>query len=182
MDQQPEKEKFDNSKVNRYFLRSLETARIPNKNWHGFITSLGSTWSTISTHKLYAHARTYYNTMIMSQKKAAIDASNQALIETPDNLRAFATHTDRYGPVPRLHLPPFNAPTGPRNQQYRPNIARPNYNSYNGNNFRPQPHQLNAIQRWLGPVKVHPQRPSHLKVLQQSICSERSVYRSQGQS
>jgi hypothetical protein len=59
----------------------------------------------------------------------------------PTTFAPFAIRTDRYGPVPRLHLPTFNAPTGPRNQQYRPNMACPNYNSYNGlrNTFRPQP-------------------------------------------
>jgi len=127
MAQQPEDQQYDDSKVNRYFLRSLETANIPNEDWKGFITSLGKTWLNISTHKLYAEARTYYATHIMSQQKSALlNPSNASLIESQDNLRALATTTsDRFGPVPRLHLAPFNAPTGPRNQQYHPNLAYP---------------------------------------------------------
>jgi hypothetical protein len=54
--QQPENQKYDDSKKNHYFLRSLETANIPNENWMGFITSLGKTWLTLSTHELYAEA------------------------------------------------------------------------------------------------------------------------------
>jgi hypothetical protein len=50
--QQPENQKYDDSKKNRYFLRSLETANIPNENWMGFITSLGKTRLTLNSQTL----------------------------------------------------------------------------------------------------------------------------------
>jgi hypothetical protein len=145
--QQPDNQQYDDTKVNRYFLRSLETANIPNEDWKGFITSLGKTWLTISTHKLYAEARTYYATHIMAQKSAAIDPSNTTFVESQDNLRALATTTNNFvpfPPVPRLHLPPSNAPIGPR--QYRQNFSRPNYNGYNS--FQNTQHQQQQQRQW----------------------------------
>ena len=62
--QQPTGQRYDDTKKNRYFLRTLETAQIPNEDWKGFITFLGKSWLTITTHALFAEARTYYNTHI----------------------------------------------------------------------------------------------------------------------
>jgi hypothetical protein len=151
--QQPDNQQYDDTKVNRYFLRSLETANISNEDWKGFITSLGKTWLTISTHKLYAEARTYYATYIMAQKSAAIDSSNTTFVESQDNLRALATTTNfvPFPPVPRLHLPPSNAPIGPR--QYRQNFSRPYYNGYNNgyNNQSRMQHRFQGPPRYQGP-------------------------------
>jgi hypothetical protein len=57
-------EPYDEIKVNRFFLYTLETAQIPNEDWEGFITFLGRSWFTISTHALFTEARSYYCTSI----------------------------------------------------------------------------------------------------------------------
>ena len=88
----------------------------------------------------------------MTQKSVAIDPSNMALNESQGNLRAFATTTNNsvipFSPVPRLHLPPSNAPIGPR--QYRQNLTRPNFGGCK-NQSRFQHRFQDPPQRYQGP-------------------------------
>src|SRR5436190_8376514 len=56
--------RFDNTKINSFFLRSLENSNIPGEDWKGFITFLGKTWLTATKEQLYSDARTYYNAHI----------------------------------------------------------------------------------------------------------------------
>src|SRR5204863_3210524 len=58
--QQLATEHWDTHKVNRYFLRSLERASIPNEDWKAFSTYLGRTWHDMTLETLYSEARTYY--------------------------------------------------------------------------------------------------------------------------
>jgi Reverse transcriptase (RNA-dependent DNA polymerase)/gag-polypeptide of LTR copia-type len=69
--QQPLNQRYDDTKKNRYFLRTLETSNIPGEDWKGFITFLGKTWLQMTTHALFAEARTYYNTHIQPYLKSS---------------------------------------------------------------------------------------------------------------
>src|SRR5256714_3038818 len=140
--QQPDDQKYDDTKINCYFLRTLETANIPNEDWKGFVTSLGKSWLTISTHKLYSEARTYYNTHIMAQQKTFTIDPSAASLGSQDTLRALATVTDDYNNRP---------PTGPR-------YPRANFNDYsNRPRFQPRyqgpPRYQQGPPRYQGPPR-----------------------------
>src|SRR5947199_9485994 len=51
--QQQSDRRFDNAKINSFFLRSLENSNIPDEDWKGFITFLGKTWLTATKEQLY---------------------------------------------------------------------------------------------------------------------------------
>jgi gag-polypeptide of LTR copia-type len=83
--QQPLNQRYDDTKKNQYFLRTLETAQIPGEDWKGFITFLGKSWLSISTHALFAEARTYYNTHIQPYT-----TSTTAAIPEPSVLKTYS--------------------------------------------------------------------------------------------
>src|SRR5277367_4378883 len=66
--QQEPTQRYDDSKVNMTFLRSLERAQIPHEDWMGFVAFLGKTWLTITPDTLYSEARTYYRTHLAHRK------------------------------------------------------------------------------------------------------------------
>ena len=70
--QQLATEHWDTHKVNRYFLRSLERASIPNEDWKAFSTYLGQTWHDMTLETLYSEARTYYNAYMAPLKASAV--------------------------------------------------------------------------------------------------------------
>ena len=70
--QQLATEHWDTHKVNRYFLRSLERASIPNEDWKAFSTYLGRTWHDMTLETLYSEARTYYNAYMAPLKASAV--------------------------------------------------------------------------------------------------------------
>ena len=77
MVQQPQDQRYDDTKINRYFLHTLETANIPNEDWKGFITFTGKTWLSITKDQLFAEARTYYNITTPTFK-----VNNQSMAQT----------------------------------------------------------------------------------------------------
>jgi len=111
--QQPDR-RFDNAKINSYFLRSLENSNIPGEDWKGFITFLGKTWLTATKEQLYSDARTYYNAHI------------QPHIKEPDSndSRVLAIHNTPQ--APRTGDRNFNKPT---NQRYSRDTRGNNNNS-----------------------------------------------------
>ena len=109
--QQPIGQQYDDTKKNRYFLRTLEIAQIPNEDWKGFITFLGKSWLTITTHALFAEARTYYNTHIVLGTASTATSSTATTTTTPD-----ATETK----VLATYLNPSNF----SNRQYTINAFR----------------------------------------------------------
>src|SRR5579859_7101348 len=73
--QQEPTQRYDDTKVNMTFLRSLERAQIPHEDWMGFVAFLGKTWLTITPDTLYSEARTYYRTHL-AHRKPAIPATS----------------------------------------------------------------------------------------------------------
>jgi hypothetical protein len=94
MAQQPQDQRYDDTKINRYFLRTLETANIPNEDWKGFITFTGKTWLSITKDQLFAEARTYYNTHIQSQQ--SVHDTDQYFKEAPKALTVRASYNATY--------------------------------------------------------------------------------------
>jgi hypothetical protein len=84
--QQPIGQQYDESKKNSYFLRTLETANIPGEDWKGFVTFLGKGWVSLTTHALFAEARTYYNSHLLPLK-----ATSAAPLTEPKVLAASTT-------------------------------------------------------------------------------------------
>ena len=111
--QQPDR-RFDNAKINSFFLRSLENSNIPGEDWKGFITFLGKTWLTATKEQLYSDPRTYYNAHIHPH------------IKEPDSndSRVLAIHNTPQ--APRTGDRNFNKPT---NQRYSRDTRGNNNNS-----------------------------------------------------
>jgi hypothetical protein len=114
--QQPDR-RFDNAKINSFFLRSLENSNIPDEDWKGFITFLGKTWLTATKEQLYSDARTYYNAHI------------QPYLKEPDSndSRVLAIHNTPQATPPRTGNRNFNKPTNdrtPRNTRGNTNDNR----------------------------------------------------------
>ena len=97
--QQPDR-RFDNAKINSYFLRSLENSNIPDEDWKGFITFLGKSWLTATKEQLYSDARTYYNTHIQPHLSEAVSNDSQVLAirnqYRPDDLNFSKPTNQRY--------------------------------------------------------------------------------------
>src|SRR5204862_6240508 len=77
--QQLPERRFDNAKINSYFLRSLENSNIPGEDWKGFITFLGKTWLTATKEQLYSDARTYYNAHIQPYLTEPVSEDSKVL-------------------------------------------------------------------------------------------------------
>ena len=90
MAQQPQDQRYDDTKINRYFLRTLETANIPNEDWKGFITFTGKTWFSITKDQLFSEARTYYNTHIQGQQ--SVHNTDSYIKEAPKALITWANY------------------------------------------------------------------------------------------
>src|SRR5271169_1501453 len=60
--QQEPNQRWDDRKVNMYFIRSLELSQIKNEDWKAWSTYLGSTHRTMSHNSLQSACRTYYST------------------------------------------------------------------------------------------------------------------------
>jgi hypothetical protein len=65
LNHQPDGRRYDDTKINQYFLRYLKLSNIKNKDWKGFITFQGKAWLTSTKDQLYADATTYYHTHIL---------------------------------------------------------------------------------------------------------------------
>jgi hypothetical protein len=118
--QQEPNQRYDDSKVNMTFLRSLERAQIPDEDWMGFVAYLGKTWLTITPDTLYSEARTYYRTHLAHRKPSTPAATS------PDE-RVLTTFA-----------PPFT-PQSPQSGQRGRGRGR-NRGRGNGNNSqRPRP-------------------------------------------
>jgi hypothetical protein len=87
--QQTSRDDWDNPKINQYFLRTLEKSEIHDEDWKGFVTYLGSTWSTITKEQLFAATRTYYLLHMASKKTVSI---------TDERLLAVSTQFQAPGP------------------------------------------------------------------------------------
>src|SRR5437764_12092299 len=94
MAQQPQDQCYNDTKINRYFLRTLETANIPNEDWKGFITFTGKTWLSITKAQLFAEARTYYNTHIQGQQ--SVHDTDSYIKEAPKVLITRANYNNTY--------------------------------------------------------------------------------------
>jgi len=125
MAQQPTGQRYDDTKKNRYFLRTLETAQIPNEDWKGFITFLGKSWLTITTHALFAEARTYYNTHIQPYigNTPSSNTPSSNIIEPPTDASAYTIQSSNYDNS--------SSNSSPRNFNNQPSdpTARNNHNS-----------------------------------------------------
>src|SRR5271170_1984503 len=60
--QQEPDQRWDDRKINMYFIRSLELSNIKNEDWKAWSTYLGSTHQTMSHDSLQSACRTYYST------------------------------------------------------------------------------------------------------------------------
>jgi len=61
--------RWDETKVNMYFLRCLELSKIPNEPWQNFVTYLGSTYASMTNNQLQAKCRIYYTTYMVPHLK-----------------------------------------------------------------------------------------------------------------
>jgi hypothetical protein len=68
MAQQTSNEKYDNDKRNQLFLQTLIHCKIPDEDWTGFVPYLGKVWHTMTPQAVFAEARIYYNSRILSNK------------------------------------------------------------------------------------------------------------------
>src|SRR5438876_4909009 len=127
--QQLPERRFDNAKINSYFLRSLENSNIPGEDWKGFITFLGKTWLTATKEQLYSDARTYYNAHI--QPYLTEPVSNDSKVVAIRNQPQAHRSGDRS----------FNKPTNQRNSR----------NTRGHNNRNPQPRKASSRSNlWCG--------------------------------
>jgi hypothetical protein len=66
--QQDAAQRWDDAKINMYFIRSLTLSQIPSEDWKGWSTYLGSTYRTMNYDQLLSACRTYYATYMVPFK------------------------------------------------------------------------------------------------------------------
>src|SRR5271170_8487639 len=63
--QQEPSQRWDDSKVNMHFIRTLELSNIKNEDWKAWSTYLGSTHLSMTHDSLLSACRTYYSTHML---------------------------------------------------------------------------------------------------------------------
>src|SRR5271169_6820622 len=91
--QQPLAQQYDNSKINRYFLRTLETANIKEEDWKQLIPFLGKTALLMTKDQLFAETRTYYNTHIQPYLPSTTKPTTPSALSQPPETKALAINT-----------------------------------------------------------------------------------------